>query len=178
MDRYIVDDHDWETREVYAKFGLAAYLAQTLETAVVNVLLIARADRHRHRRPFDVDDVFSKLFRQPLGTNVGSVRDLIGDDFEHAEVLLEAVQRRNDLIHHFWRRRILKMGTTTGREELVSELEELIGFFHDVDGRLQGHVRAKLEERGIDEPTLMGMYAEFEAASRGERPVDPEWTSY
>jgi hypothetical protein len=107
LDR--MDRGDWEQREVYAKFGLAIYFCQSLESQLVNYLaLLGRIRTGDPMTDADVDELFATLFSGTFGRNLKQVRDLLGDEWVLAEELTAALELRNQLVHHWMRDRALE----------------------------------------------------------------------
>jgi hypothetical protein len=175
LPEYIQDPESWHMREVYASFGAAVYFAQVLEAQVVNHLVFLRAERHKRGKSFDVDDVFRRLFGQTLGRNVGEIRAVLRDDeWPVADELADALGVRNELIHHYWRRRILKTGTEQGRQEMIDELDAVRARFEDVDQRLTAETMALWDKHGLDVEWLGREYSRLTEVSRGQREPDPD----
>jgi hypothetical protein len=65
-----ISPSEWEQREVYAKFGLAVYLCQCLETQLVNYVIALRAVSGDVVTRQDVDALFAELFGHTLGRNL------------------------------------------------------------------------------------------------------------
>jgi hypothetical protein len=149
IDRYPVDQEGWEMREVYAKFGVAVYAAQVLEAEVANNLVTIRAGRQKRGEEFDVDGTYRRLLGGTLGRNLGEIRDLLGKDWELSNRLADALDRRNEMIHHFWRRRILKMRSSEGRVGLIEELDGLAKLFFEVDQELTELSLARMSSYGL-----------------------------
>lgn len=174
VPEYVVNYEDWHHGEVYAKFGVAVYFAQVLEAGVVNHLAFLRAVRRKQRRPFDIDDVFRRLFGQTLGTNIKEIRDVLkDDDWPMADELAQALVTRNELVHHFWRRRIMKTGTDQGRKEMIEELEGIQSQFESVDASLRKAMRILWDEAGIDFEWIEQEYERLTEDARGERDPEP-----
>jgi hypothetical protein len=62
-----MDYDDEQTRDVYAHYGLAMYLAQNLEHGIVNALVILRLpEKERYTRQ-DIDQLMEGSFQKTLG---------------------------------------------------------------------------------------------------------------
>lgn len=97
-----MDDENYQTREVYAKFGLAVYFAQVLEAGVVNLLTIARIFPDRTATREDFTTVMENYFRRTFGSLRTAVTPYLGDDTALLNDLQRAVAQRNTLIHGYW----------------------------------------------------------------------------
>jgi hypothetical protein len=114
----------WEQREIYAKFGLAIYFCQCLESQLVNYLaLAARANAGVPMTLEEVDSLFERLFSGTLGRNIRELRSMVGDEWMAANELAPALELRNELVHHWLRDRALQQGTSHSRLAMIEELD-------------------------------------------------------
>lgn len=115
---------DWEQREVYARFGLAVYFCQALETQLVNYLALLRRVTTGQAMPTEeVDGLFDRLFRRTFGSNLRDVTELVGSDSVLVPTMAAALTLRNELVHHWLRDRAVEQGTSHGRLAVVEELK-------------------------------------------------------
>src|SRR6266478_7937307 len=87
--------------EVFRDFGFAAFTAQMLDSALITILLAAE---HAGHLTFNKkNDIESELFlsRQTLGALITELKRL-GLDDETADMLKDALEARNFLMHHFF----------------------------------------------------------------------------
>jgi hypothetical protein len=174
IPEYVADFEDWQHREVYAAFGAAVYFGQVLEAAVVNHLAFLRAIRRKQGRPFDIDDVFRRLFGQTLGHNLKETRDILTrDGWPIADELAEALETRNELVHHYWRRRIMQTGTEQGRTDMLDELGRMKDQLEVANAALVQATRTLWDEAGIDFQWVEREYTRLTEVSRGEREPEP-----
>jgi hypothetical protein len=116
--------------ELYAAFGMVAEKAQVLEVAVGNVALsfltlfyktdeLSPDDRMLFRGV--IDDLNSKT----LGRLLLFVKSTGTFDDAILQVIDEALERRNYLMHQFFRRHNFGIFSLTGREQMIDELKEI-----------------------------------------------------
>ena len=60
-------NEDAQVREVYAHFGLPVYMAQVLEHALVNAMVVARLPQRARVTGSEIDDFMSEQFDAMLG---------------------------------------------------------------------------------------------------------------
>jgi hypothetical protein len=120
----ILDSSEWQTREVYARYGSAMYFCNCVEAQLANYILILRIARNGG--PItreEIETLEARIVSGTFGQNLGEVRDLLGGDWALADEMSELLKLRNHLAHHWWRERISEMGTNKRRAALIDELE-------------------------------------------------------
>ena len=97
-------DPESEPREVFARFGLAMYLAQCLERQLALILATKYGPGPTKITRTEFDNILADLFSRTLGlvTKIGKLAEL-GED--EKEQLQKALNKRNWLAHrYFWER--------------------------------------------------------------------------
>ena len=140
------EEESEHVKEVYAHFGLAIYLSNVLEHALVNILYELKLIPDFHSRfkgqrktPtkedwFKAFDRFSQeQFAQTMGTLIATLRKMhqVPDYIEGA--LDYANERRIFLAHAFFRDRAVEFMTTDGREKMLAELKKDQKLFQDME---------------------------------------------
>ena len=120
---------DYTEKEVYAFFGLAAYTAQVLEKALVNIVVIFKTCG----LPISVtqyDEIFTDHDSRTIGQLLRRARAAQIPIPEATERLLEnALERRNYLNHDFYADHAGHFMTEEGRSVMIDRLRELTRLF-------------------------------------------------
>jgi hypothetical protein len=140
---------DWEQREVYAKFGLAIYTCQCLETQLVNYLVARQATTAGFETTEAIDEVFGDLFGSPFGRNLRRLNTVVADVGPIGQELREVLALRNDLVHHWMRVRALDQGTSKKRQAMIAELDVAIDRIRTIDVQLVAMTHKLLAQAGI-----------------------------
>jgi hypothetical protein len=113
------------TREVYACFGFAAYSAQCLEMSLGNYFMV-------YQRVSDITLTVDELLameatrqKQTLGLLLKDFRKYVDLDASYDDVLVQALKKRNFLMHHFFRERAVHFMADAGRSQMIDELTEI-----------------------------------------------------
>lgn len=164
-----------QAKEVYAFFGFAAYTAQVVEAALLNLLvgLDLAGQPAISREQFE--QAFDQADRKTLGQLLRKIalQTALGSDVE--SVLGEALDARNYLCHRFFGDHAEDFLSAAGRREMIAELRELTEKIHRADqfdevivtlfermgvsvGMVEKNIaestkRAKWRDDGDDEPT-------------------------
>lgn len=131
-----MDYDDEQTRDVYAHYGLAMYLAQTLEHAIVNAMVILRLPEKEKYTRQDIDEFMEGSFQKTLGALLKQLKAEISFPPDLESVLVEALNRRNYLAHHYFRERAETIVTRNGRTLMLHELQSDQRLFEKADEQL------------------------------------------
>ncbi|MEO1151476.1 MAG: hypothetical protein AAFW83_10890 [Pseudomonadota bacterium] len=154
------DDDAIQIREVYARYGLAMYTAQTLEHGMVNALMgftmLPSAKDFAHRQSWEtsVDEYYESEFSKTFGKLVRALSDIKNIPNNLIERLCEANRVRNMLAHAFFREYADQFLSTHGRKEMIGCCENAIATFQNADEALDTLVKPIYEKYGITEGML------------------------
>lgn len=127
---------DEEYKDLYAFFGLAIYRANCLEHSLVNVFAVNKLITAYAQGEEVMSDPFAQGFRDMMSKLIKRAQPHINQYPEILEDLTSSLNRRNYLVHNFWRERILDIYSAAGRIRLRAELEEDCTLFQRTDQRL------------------------------------------
>lgn len=156
-----------ENREVFARFGLAAYHAQCLEYELIGLLLLLQRAR---MKVIDLGALFSteqSLSKRTLGQLISQLRTKINLDSKYEEMLTTALEKRNYLMHHFFHHHAYNIPVKSGQDLMIDELDEISNILDSCDKMMQiitamfakvcgisdEAVEAVLEQHGVIEIT-------------------------
>jgi hypothetical protein len=125
-----MDDYPEDLRLLYFEFGRTAEMAQVMEIEAGNLALafVSLAfdpskitDDERGLFRAIVDDVNSRTFGNLLKQirKIGSVSENIENSID------EALEKRNYLVHKFFRSHNLQINSEEGRKEMIAELRAI-----------------------------------------------------
>jgi hypothetical protein len=147
--------------EVFRDFGYASFSAQMLESALVNVLLVA--EQAGHVAFNKKKNIESELFLSQitLGALITELKKA-GLDEDTTAMLKDALEARNFLTHHFFTWHSPDFATPEGRGLMLRELQQLRFRI----GRVQkafSQIREQYVERvlGVSRAQLKELYDEF-----------------
>ena len=147
-------DEDEHTRDTYAHFGLALYMAQVLEHGLVNAMVIARLASGERLAPADVDAFMDQKFELTLGRLIRDLRVHIPVQDSLAQILADALKKRNWLAHAYFRERSLDFMTEAGRTAMIAELEAAKECFNTADQSLDQAVRPLRDRIGFSDERI------------------------
>ena len=132
IEEHVEFDPD-QTREVYARFGLAIYQAQCLERQLAIILATKYGPGPANATREELDDVLERLFSKSLGRLVSDVTKLSALSCDEERQLREALVKRNWLAHGYFWDRAAEFLTESGRAAMIEELREIAEQFERLD---------------------------------------------
>jgi hypothetical protein len=140
---------DEQTRDVYAHYGLAMYLAQTLEHGIVNALVILRLPEKDKYTRQDIDEFMEGRFQKTLGALLKHLKSEVELPSDLEPTLTEALNRRNYLAHHYFREKAECFVTRSGRDQMLQELQNDQQLFEIADEQLGKALKPFREKHGV-----------------------------
>lgn len=188
-------EHDRLTRDVYAHYGLALYLAQCLEHQLVNALIYgkhlpsvvgyAKAKGPLTRADFDHRfDLFTDAqFDETMGGLITRLRETrkLPNNFDIKD-LISARDMRNLLAHRYFRERADDFISIVGMQSMLAELQEAQKLFDRVDTAVTDACLALADAAGANrdaidrymENDLLSRYARAAAIDAAFKEPEPE----
>lgn len=143
------DDESWQTREVYAKYGLAMYFAQCLETGLVNLLVALKLKDRDKITLSDIDSLIEINYEKTLGKLISSLKQAMKTSEDLETDLKELLDIRNYLAHRYFRVKAIGFIKKDGRQRMLSELESIISKLENGDKKLDLIDSVICEQYGI-----------------------------
>ena len=156
-----ITDEAWQTREVYAKYGLAMYFAQCLETELVNLLFSLKLKDKDKITRFEIDLFREDNYEKTLGSLIKSLKQTM-EVSENLEMdLKELLEIRNYLAHRYFRVEIIDIMTKDGRQHMLSELDSFISKLENGDKKIGSILSVICEQYGITDAMISKMEEEL-----------------
>lgn len=143
-------------KETYAFYGLAAYLAQVLETGALNLAIVLKLPSVNLVTKDLFDEIYRDLTRKTFGQLLKQAKKLINISEEDRKFLDEALELRNMLVHHYFREHAEDFVSEVGRKEMKKELQLIISKFKKADQLLDSIYLPLWKEYGVDEKFIEG----------------------
>jgi hypothetical protein len=140
-----IDPDDHQTRDMYARFGLAMYSAQVLEAGLKSAISAAQVTSARFSTIDEFDESWALNFTATMGKLLRRLEPFLGGDRELVDDLSLALRIRNQLAHHFFWDHVADAATTRGRARMIDECMAAVEFFQEIEQRLRVVVRRYAE---------------------------------
>ena len=144
----------YDEKEVYAFFGLAAYTAQVLERGVIIFTVVLRIGSIQHVTIELVDELYARFEEKTLGQLLYYARNANVINSDLMEQLNKALHLRNKLIHGFYFSHAEDFLSFQGRKIMIDDLRFMTHVFEDTDKILETLSESLWEKYGITKEYL------------------------
>ena len=149
-----------EEREVFARYGLAMYMAQVLEHEIVNTLTVLQmlptreSIKDADAWATSVDEFMDSQHANTFGTMLKAMEkiDLVPGDLMHD--LKTCRSDRDFLAHNFFRHHANSFMSHPGRQEMLDFVDQARQRFSDVNRALERFKSPLMMRFGITQETL------------------------
>lgn len=135
-------------KEVFAHYGLAAYLAYVLERSLVNALTTVYGPGQTRLSEQQLEERFQQLNRKGLGALIITLKEA-GLSAELLPVVQSALGDRDRLLNRFYWEHAVDFASEEGCQRMLSELTELEHRFLECDTRVQAEVHQWAGAHGL-----------------------------
>lgn len=148
------DTKSYRVREIYAYYGLTMYHIQCLEKTLAMLGAIVYNSNADHITREQFDAILETNFKKTLGQLIFNVKKSVNlpDDFE--KKLVDALEKRNFVAHHYFWKRAMKFSHTRGQEEMLEELTQLSNYFEYIDRELDIVLRKWGYSKGVTDNSI------------------------
>lgn len=122
-----------DPKELYAFFGLASYCAGLLEASLINLLAAIRISSPGVIPAVHSDEIFDALSGLTFGQLLKETQKVVRISPATLELLEEARQKRNYLIHRFFFAHAETALTSGGIQKMIDELRDMALLFRRAD---------------------------------------------
>lgn len=145
---YEVNEDSARIREVYARYGLAMYAAQLLETGLIQYAVTLQRDGFNINSPEDYEATWDKLAKMTLGQLLKAIDPTLLNDEIKAE-FDNALALRNRLTHRYFWEKANEMLGKSSKEQMVIELQGYADYFKELDAKITQNVHDWAQAQGI-----------------------------
>jgi len=165
---------DTSQKEVFARFGLAAYTAQCLEMTAGSVILAYVRVAGKIENKEIIEAVERRIDRDTLGRLLKEIKKTASLDDKIQEHVDTALSRRNHLTHSFFRMHSESLLTDSGRMQMIEELDSIRHDINKADKMLHMLAVVLLKTLGYTEEQIENYPLENElelgATNQAEKP--------
>ncbi len=159
---------DADLTELFAHFGRAVFMGNVVETMLATALLqieFMKGVRDEFIRTkgvnfdpkkyeHDFDRYQKEQFSQTMGALKKRLDRLSGFDEKLKKRISDATDRRNFLVHHYWRESSTRFLTESGRARMIHELSNDCNVFENLEQDIKDATKPIRKEFGIKEEEL------------------------
>lgn len=157
-------------KEPFAFFGLTVYYAQVLEEATLNLAVVLRLSEVNLISQELFLDLYDSLGRRTFGQLLKVAKSELSLSEEDADFLSKTLERRNMLVHRYFRERAEEFISEVGRQEIKKELQSMLSEFKKADAIVTSLYLPLWEKFGVNEEFVQNEFSQIvEAAERRDR---------
>ena len=143
-------------KEVFTRFGKAYFQSEVLHRGLCNVYAFATLDQAESATRPRIEEKLVIAYSLTLGQVIEKSKGLFPDIIQqHLEF---ALAKRNYLAHHFWFECNYLMFNKEGLLKLYQELDEIAGFFEDLDESITEYFEPMRRSFGVTDELLQQSY--------------------
>jgi hypothetical protein len=158
-------DDGEQHKEVYARFGLAAYWAQCIETSLNLFYLMYPRVNNPTLTVATLDSMEASRRKQTLGQLINDFRKYVELDAGSEQLLRNALDKRNFLMHRYFEDRADYFMSKGGRTQMIEELTEIAVDLQIADKLIGVVYRCLQHELGITDEAIDREFADRQAAA-------------
>lgn len=171
-----LDPQSYQTREVYAHYGLAMYLANCVEQAIFQNLIFfdhfptatkTVRDAESWTREFDAFE--GRELGRTMGMLIKRLKEAGQTTTTIEERLSEVLAKRNFLAHHYFAQRAVEFTLDDGRSSMIEELQVIQGLFREAEELIMDVTRPAAIKYGLTDKVLERVTAELVEAHRQQQ---------
>lgn len=151
-----------DVKEVYAFYGLAAYQAQVLEKALVNLVIGLDADGVPVQRSH-FDTLFDRFDPRAFAQLVNAAGTRVPVSDAAQQLLAEALRRRHHLAHQFYADHAAAFTTEAGRALMIEQLRLLVELLQRASAEVEKLYLPLLVKHGMTEDRIRQLTDEMAA---------------
>ncbi|SCY97778.1 hypothetical protein [Flavobacterium caeni] len=148
-------DEGEKAKLIYAYFGGAIYYSQCLEETFSMMLWMDRIFKQRAKSKEEINEIIDAIehSKKTMGNLLNEVKENYGISETHLDKLKTVLNKRNYLVHKYFKIEIQKFYSDQGRKEMLTYFGSFIDETLSIDNTLQeyfSHYKIKLgftEER-------------------------------
>ncbi len=131
-----MDEQYWQSKELYAAFGLVMLQSQCIERNLAMLLVAAQAGDASSICSPCLGNLYDKAFKKTLGQLLALARQKISVSADLDLRLISALEKRNFLTHNYFWERTSEIQTVVGKAKMISELKKISREFYELDMEL------------------------------------------
>jgi putative protein kinase ArgK-like GTPase of G3E family len=162
LEEFENGNDDEKHKLVYAHFGLAVYQAQVLEEAFSIMLWTNRIFKKQAESKEEINEIIDAIenSKKTMGNFLNEVKQNYGLTVEHLAILEDVLNRRNFIVHKFFKIEINKFYSNTGKKEMIKYLCDFIDDAVAIDSELDQYYAAFKLKLGFTDERIEDMLNE------------------
>ncbi|WP_242824881.1 MULTISPECIES: hypothetical protein [unclassified Dehalobacter] len=151
------------SKELYAYFGLAVFHAQVLEHQLVNMIVLMKSLQEEKITSNYIEALFSRKLSNTMGQLINEIKQMFNLEDDEIMQLKTILEKRNFIIHDYFKERISLAYSKDGRDSMIIELIDFIEQANKIDKKLERYTDDMSAKLGITKELLTAQIAKMVA---------------
>lgn len=163
IKEYEHEDENGQNRLIYAYFGLAIYHSQVLEetfSIMLSVNKIIKKNPYTNAEVVALTDSIDQT-KKTMGVFINEIKQSYSLSDKIVEDLSKLLDKRNFLVHYYFKKQIFKVYSDTGRREMLEYFTTFVDESVRVDLELNHYYQKYIKKLNITEDQIQELYDEL-----------------
>lgn len=163
LNEYSNEDENGKFRLIYSYFGLSIYFAQVLEETFSIMLWTDRIFKKKVKTNREVREIIDAIenSKKTMGVFITEVKNSYKLEDETILKLKDVLEKRNYIVHKFFKIEIQKCYSELGRKEILKYLGDFIDLTKEVDANLNKYYRKYTDSLGFTEEKIQELVSKM-----------------
>ena len=168
LEVYSSEDENGKTRLIYAYFGLAVYFSQVLEETFSIMLWTDRIFKKKVKTNKEVNEIIDSIekSKRTMGVFINEVKQTYSLTEKLAEDLKIVLDKRNYLVHKYFKLEIQKFYSDLGKKEMLEYFGKFIDETKRVDSELNQYYSKYTDKLGLTKEKIEELVNEMKAEEK------------
>ncbi|MBL0330892.1 MAG: hypothetical protein IPP64_16150 [Bacteroidetes bacterium] len=151
LAEYESEDDNGKHRLIYSYFGLSIYFSQVLEETFSIMLWTDRIFKKKVKTNKEVNEIIDAIekSKKTMGNFINEVKKSYSLTEKHTNDLKDVLEKRNYLIHKYFKIEIQKCYSDLGRKEMLKYFGNFIDQTKNIDSELNSYYSKHTERMGF-----------------------------
>lgn len=163
INEYNSEDENGRHRLIYSYFGSAVYFCQVLEESLAIMLWTGRVFKNKVKTSKEVNDIIDSIegSKKTMGNFINEVKHYYDLTEGLTLDLTSLLEKRNYLIHRYFKVEIQKFYSDLGRLEMLDYFCNLIDDIKRIDEQLDAYYSNYIDRMGLTQDKVDELVKQF-----------------
>ena len=151
LNEYENEDENGKLRLIYTYFGLSIYFIQVIEETFSIMLWTNRIFKKKVKSNREVNEIIDSIenSKKTMGPIINEIKQSYALTSKTANDLKQVLEKRNYLVHKYFKFEIQKCYSELGRKEMLQFFGEFIDQSRELDSELNNYFRKYTDKLGL-----------------------------
>jgi uncharacterized protein with HEPN domain len=163
LEEYNHEDENGKSRLIYAYFGLAIYFSQVLEETFSIMLWTDKIFKKKVKTNQEVNEIIDAFenSKKTMGVFINEIKQSYSLSENIAIDLKSVLEKRNYIIHKYFKIEIQKFFTDIGKKEMLEYFGNFIDEVKKIDSELNNYYSKYTDRMGLTKQRIKEIMSEM-----------------